>query len=74
MLYYNPNLLKMVVQLHFNAAVDHIDIHLSSRPCQKISLESEYLSWNIWISLQRQSWQKAMRTVNNLSEWACAYL
>lgn len=33
----------MCVQLHFNAAVDHIDFHLSSPPCEKISLECEHL-------------------------------
>lgn len=42
----------MGVQLHFNAAVD-VDFHLSSPPCEKISLECEHLSWNkcMWPNL-----------------------
>lgn len=29
----------MDVQLQINSAMDHIDFHLSSPPCEKISLE-----------------------------------
>lgn len=69
----------MDVQLYFNAAVDYLDFHLSSPSLWKDlprmwKPELEQMHVANFVSLQRQSWRKATRTVNNRSEWACAYL